>query len=91
MQTIVANGGEVIDVVVEHPLYGELVGGLHLATQQDVDAFIAEAERLKVTLLSELTAGIHLHTIAYESLESLNEIKQALSDKGILYEENRHA
>ena len=91
LQTIVANGGEVIDVVVEHPLYGELVGGLHLATQQDVDAFIAEAERLKVTLLSELTAGIHLHTIAYESLESLNEIKQALSDKGILYEENRHA
>jgi transcriptional regulator of NAD metabolism len=71
-------------------LYGELVGGLHLTTQQDVEAFVAEAKRLEVTLLSELTAGIHLHTIAYEAIENLTEIKQALSEKGILYEENRH-
>ncbi|MGO2637994.1 MAG: 3H domain-containing protein, partial [Enterococcus viikkiensis] len=41
--------------------------------------------------LSELTDGIHLHTIAYDSLEDLAKIKQALSEKGILYEENRHA
>jgi transcriptional regulator of NAD metabolism len=55
-----------------------------------VEAFVAEAKRLEVTLLSELTAGIHLHTIAYEAIENLTEIKQALSEKGILYEENRH-
>lgn len=91
LRTIIEHGGEVIDVVVEHHLYGELVGGLHLTTQQDVDAFLEKAGSLKVTLLSELTAGIHLHTIAYETLEDLMEIKQALSEKGILYEENRHA
>ncbi|MDT2760014.1 transcription repressor NadR [Enterococcus xiangfangensis] len=91
LRTIIEQGGEVIDVVVEHPLYGELVGGLHLATVQDVATFIKEADSSGVTLLSELTAGIHLHTIAYESLEVLTKIKQALSEKGILYEENRHA
>ena len=91
LRTIVEHSGEVIDVVVEHPLYGELVGGLHLATQQDVDTFIKEANELQVTLVSELTAGIHLHTIAYETLEDLAEIKQALSEKGILYEEKHHS
>lgn len=91
LRTIIEQGGEVIDVVVEHPLYGELVGGLHLKTQQDVDTFIKEAGNLQVTLLSELTAGIHLHTIAYETVENLTKIKEALSKKGILYEENRHA
>lgn len=91
LRTIVEHGGEVIDVVVEHPLYGELVGGLHLASQQDVSDFIEEADRLQVTLLSELTAGIHLHTIAYETLEDLTEIKAALSEKGILYEEKHHS
>lgn len=90
LQTIVEHGGEVIDVVVEHPLYGELVGGLHLTTPEEVKAFVKEAQRVNVTLLSELTAGIHLHTIAYETSEDLAKIKQALSEKGILYEENRH-
>lgn len=91
LRTIIEHGGEVIDVVVEHPLYGELVGGLHLTTQQDVDVFLEKAGNLKVTLLSELTGGIHLHTVAYETVEDLTKIKQALSEKGILYEENRHA
>lgn len=91
LHTIIEHGGEVIDVVVEHPLYGELVGGLHLVTAQDVDTFVKEAEHLNVTLLSELTAGIHLHTIAYESLADLTKIKQALSEKGILYEEKHHS
>lgn len=90
LRTIIEQGGEVIDVIVEHPLYGELVGGLHLTSQQDVDGFMKKADSLKATLLSELTAGIHLHTIAYEALEDLEKIKHALSEKGILYEENRH-
>ncbi|MBO0451647.1 MULTISPECIES: transcription repressor NadR [Enterococcus] len=87
LRTIIEHGGEVVDVIVEHPLYGELVGGLHLATEQDVDRFIKEANGSRVTLLSELTGGIHLHTIAYETLDDLLEIKHALSEKGILYEE----
>ncbi|MGM0165234.1 hypothetical protein IGI39_000175 [Enterococcus sp. AZ135] len=91
LHTIVEHGGEVIDVIVEHPLYGELVGGLHLTTQQDVDNFIKEANGQQVTLLSELTEGIHLHTIAYGTLDDLAKIKEALSQKGILYEEKHHS
>ncbi|MDT2827845.1 MAG: transcription repressor NadR [Enterococcus viikkiensis] len=91
LRTIIDQGGEVIDVIVEHPLYGELIGGLHLTTQKDVDRFLNQAQKNQAAFLSELTDGIHLHTIAYDSLEDLAKIKQALSEKGILYEENRHA
>lgn len=88
LQTIVENGGEIIDVVVEHPLYGELTGQLHIETQAEVAEFIAEYEKANASLLSELTAGIHLHTIAYKEVADLERIKTALKAVGILYEEN---
>lgn len=83
---IVENGGEVIDVIVEHPLYGELVGGLHIKTKSDVHRFMKEYQKTKTSLLSELTDGIHLHTIAYETIEDLEKIKSALLNHHILYQ-----
>ncbi|WP_427813378.1 transcription repressor NadR [Enterococcus sp. 22-H-5-01] len=87
LRIIVEHGGEVIDVIVEHPLYGELAGGLHVASQKDIDRFLLAAQKYQAAFLSELTDGIHLHTIAYESIENLAEIEQALAKAGILYEE----
>ncbi|MGM0214081.1 transcription repressor NadR [Enterococcus sp. AZ109] len=87
LRTIVAAGGEVVDVIVEHPLYGELIGGLHIRTQEDVDNFLKNYRSSKAVFLSELTGGIHLHTIAYETNEDFSEITKALSDKGIMYQE----
>ena len=87
LRTIVEAGGEVVDVIVEHPLYGELVGGLHIATQKDVDDFLENYQSSNASFLSDLTDGIHLHTIAYATKEDLKRITQALADKGILYEE----
>lgn len=86
LRTIVAYGGEVIDVIVEHPLYGELVGGLHLKTEADVTRFMSDYQKAQTGLLSELTAGIHLHTIGYQTAEDLVAIKAALAKKGILYQ-----
>ena len=77
LQIIIEHGGEVVDVIVEHPLYGELVGMLHLKRY----------EKSQATLLSELTAGIHLHTIRYPDEATLKKIKRALSTAHILYED----
>lgn len=85
LETIVANGGEVIDVIVEHELYGELAGGLHIKTQKDVEDFMAAYRKSSAGLLSKLTNGIHLHTIRYQNAADLERITQALADKGILY------
>ncbi|MGX7151230.1 transcription repressor NadR [Enterococcus ureasiticus] len=83
--TIVSLGGEVLDVVVEHPIYGELTGGLHIHTEKEVKEFVKAYEKSRASLLSELTGGIHLHTIRCENEDTLNRIKEALAQKGILY------
>ncbi|PZL74980.1 transcription repressor NadR [Enterococcus plantarum] len=85
--TIVSLGGEVLDVVVEHPIYGELTGGLHIHTEKEVTEFIKSYKKNSASLLSELTSGIHLHTIRCEDEEAHNHIKKALAQKGILYKE----
>lgn len=85
LQTIVSLGGEIIDVVVEHPIYGELTGGLHIRTTKEVEEFIKAYQNSRASLLSELTAGIHLHTIRCENEEMVTTIKQALEQKAILY------
>lgn len=87
LQIIIEHGGEVVDVIVEHPLYGELVGMLHLKTKQDIASFMKRYEKSQATLLSELTAGIHLHTIRYPDEATLKKIKRALSTAHILYED----
>ena len=40
LYTVVDQGGVVVDVAVENPLYGELRGNLNLASRYDVDTFI---------------------------------------------------
>lgn len=87
-ETILAFGGEIIDVIVEHELYGELVGGLYIKNEKDIADFLKNYQKTNASLLSELTNGIHLHTIRYQKEEDLVKIKQALADKGILYQEN---
>ena len=40
LYTIVDLGGCAIDVIVDHPVYGQLTGKLHLSSRYDVDKFI---------------------------------------------------
>ena len=84
LYTIIDLGGMVVDVIVEHPIYGELVGNLHLASRYDVDQFLKKVET--ATPLSQLTSGVHLHTIRYPSHEVIQRIENALKDRGILLE-----
>lgn len=83
--TIVSLGGEIIDVVVEHPIYGELTGGLHIGTEKEVKTFVEAYKKSSASLLSELTEGIHLHTIRCEDDHVFTRIKEALAQKAILY------
>lgn len=84
LYTIIDLGGMVVYVIVEHPIYGELVGNLHLASRYDVDQFLKKVET--ATPLSQLTSGVHLHTIRYPSQEVIQRIENALKDRGILLE-----
>jgi transcriptional regulator of NAD metabolism len=84
---IVALGGEIVDVVVEHPIYGELTGLLHISTEKEIADFVRLYENCSAALLSELTSGIHLHTIRCANEAAFESIKKELAAKGILYQE----
>lgn len=82
---IVDHGGRVLDVVVEHPLYGELRGMLLLSTRQQVQMFAARLLQSGAQPLSALTSGVHLHTVEASSEAVLNNIEEALGQAGLLF------
>ena len=85
LNLIVDHGGEVLDVIVEHPVYGQLTGQLQLRSRHDVAQFLQKAEG--ASPLSALTDGIHLHTIRCPEEETLTRITAALKQEGFLLEE----
>ena len=84
LMLIVDNGGEAVDVVVEHPIYGELRGPLCLRTRGGVEEFLRRVEGGSAKLLSALTDGIHLHTIACPDQGTMDRVLGALGQAGFL-------
>ena len=84
LTTIVKNGGRILDVIVEHPLYGEIRGNLNISTMDDVEKFIASMEASEAVPLLTLSRGIHLHTIEADDRETLEKVVKALEEKDIL-------
>lgn len=83
---LVDHGVTVVDVTVEHPIYGDLTGALMLENRRDVDMFLQKVKNTEATLLSMLTDGVHLHTIEAKTEEQLDEATDALRQVGILLE-----
>ncbi len=86
LATVVALGGTVVDIAVEHPLYGEIRGMLMVRNHEDVKSFVTRLRESGAAPLSALTQGVHLHTIEAESDAALTEIIAALREKGYLVE-----
>ncbi len=82
--TIVDNGGKILDVLVNHEIYGEIVTPLVIRNRSDVYDFVRKVKDKKIVPLKELTAGIHQHTIEGDSEETLDRIERALEEKGYL-------
>ena len=85
LYTVVDQGGVVVDVAVENPLYGELRGNLNLASRYDVDTFITQAANTPECLLSRMTGGVHLHTLRCPDKDTFARIRNALEQQGLLY------
>lgn len=81
--TMVDHGCTVIDVVVEHPLYGQLTGQLSLASRYDVAQFVGKIR--DSVPLSALTGGVHLHHLRCPDEAAYQRVCRALEGLGILY------
>jgi transcriptional regulator of NAD metabolism len=87
LSAIIALGAEVLDVNVSHPYYGELSGPLNLATPEDVERFMLEFNQGDQKLLSELTGGVHLHTISCKNKDHYDRVEKELDELGFLFKD----
>lgn len=79
-------GCTVVDVIVEHPVYGQLTAPLALSSRYDVEQFIRRMADSHAQPISALTGGVHLHTLSCPSEDAFAHLKATLADMGMLYE-----
>lgn len=82
LNTIVDNGGVVIDIFINHPVYGVIRKDLNIKSRNGVNNFVKNMDIS--TPLKNLTANVHYHTISAKDEESLKKIEKALGEKGYL-------
>lgn len=86
LTTIVDLGGNVVDVMVNHRIYGKLTAPLNIRNRRDVQGFLENLRTGKSVPLLNVTSGYHFHRISADSEEILDEIVEALQKKGYLAE-----
>lgn len=89
LMLMVQNGAYVLDVIVEHPIYGQITGNLFLRSEEDVKRFIEALNETGASLLSSLTGGVHLHTLAVPNELTYENVRLALASRGYLLEEHK--
>ncbi len=86
LNAIVDQGCDVLDVIVDHPVYGQLTGPLQLSSRYDVGQFLSRCAQEGARPLSDLTGGIHLHTLSCPDEAAFSRVRDALRTLGVLLE-----
>jgi len=87
LNIMVDHGCTVLDVVVEHPVYGQLSGQLALSNRYDVAEFIRKVAENGAKPLSTITEGVHLHTLSCPDEAAFQRVRTALEAEGFLLPE----
>ena len=82
--TVIDLGGRILDVAVEHELYGQIRVDLLIETRQDAVSFQERLKACRDNPLKVLTDDCHFHTVAAPSEKLLDLIEQELKEKGFL-------
>ena len=86
LMTIVELGGHILDVYVDHRIYGTIRKPLGISSVRDVGYFLRDMEEGVSTPLMNITNGYHFHTVEARSEKILDEIEESLREKGYLIE-----
>ena len=81
---IVDNGGKVIDVQVEHSIYGVISADMSISSRFEADEFVRAVSESGAAQLSDLTGGVHVHTIGVKDEVTFDRICAKLDELGIL-------
>lgn len=83
---IVDNGGKVLNVQVEHSIYGLISAELIIASRYDAEEFVGKVSKVGASQLADLTGGVHIHTISVPEEGAFQRIRKRLWELGILVE-----
>lgn len=83
-KTILELGGKILDVAVEHELYGQICVDLLIETESDAEEFHNKLISCRDNPLKVLTDDCHYHTISAPSEKLLDLIEEELRRKGFL-------
>jgi len=84
LMALVDLGVRVVDVIVEHPIYGSISRPLMIQSPQDVREFMEKLHESGAELLCELTGGVHRHTLEAPREDLLERARQAMDTRGYL-------
>ena len=86
LNAIVELGGKILDVYVDHRIYGTIRRPLEISSRRDVGRFLEDINSSASSPLMNITKGYHFHTVQARSEAVLKEIEEMLRDKGYLIE-----
>lgn len=84
LKIIVDMGGTIKDVIVNHPIYGEIKAELNISSLRDINEFMNKIEKEEFKQLSSLTECNHIHTIQVSKKEILDDILRKLREKDMI-------
>ena len=87
LNAMVDHGCTVLDVIVEHPIYGQITAPLRLSSRYDVEQFVQRCREEEAAPLSLLTDGVHLHTVCCQDPACEERVKGCLRELGMLLTE----
>jgi transcriptional regulator of NAD metabolism len=87
LETLVAHGVAVLDVVVDHQLYGEVRADMNVWTHRDVQRYMEILHTADVEPLSALTAGVHTHHVRAPDAVALGSARSDLALLGFLQDD----
>lgn len=82
LRTVIDYGGRMVNVIVEHDVYGDIKADLMIETEQDIQDFVKKIKKSKSKPLMALTDGEHYHTIEAKNDKILDIIEKDLKSLG---------
>lgn len=86
LTSIVDMGGTVVDIFIQHKVYGTIKRPLGISSRREVASFMQDLRTGVSTPLLNITGGYHFHTVEAPSERVLREIEEMLEARGYLLE-----
>lgn len=84
LYTIVDCGCGILNVTVEHDVYGEICGNIHVFSRFEVDEFVEKLEKSNSFSLSVLTNNQHMHALSCPTNKHYEEVVKRLTKLGFI-------